>query len=113
MLPRGVWTMRKRPTSTRMRRLVTQWRLSGETQAGFARRHHIPAWTFWYWCRKLSTDPPAPSASGDVFVPVRVAPEDTASVLEIMFAGGDRLHVRTGAPADLVQAVVTALRARC
>ncbi len=34
--------------AARMRRLVAQWRQSGESQAGFARRHGIPTWTFWY-----------------------------------------------------------------
>jgi hypothetical protein len=51
-------------TPARMTRLVAQWRASGESRAGFARRHHIPAWTFWYWCRKLSAEPR--SAAGDM-----------------------------------------------
>lgn len=67
--------MRKR-TPVRMARLVAQWRTSGESRAHFARRHHIPAWTFWYWCRKLSA---GPTESADTppatFVPVRVAVE--------------------------------------
>ena len=44
-----------RQTSARMKRLVAQWRRSGESQAGFSRRHGIPPWTFWYWSRKLAT----------------------------------------------------------
>ena len=44
-------------TPARMTRLVAQWRASGESGAHFARRHHIPAWTFWYWRRKLSAGP--------------------------------------------------------
>jgi hypothetical protein len=39
-----------------MRCLVAQWN-GGESRASFARRHHIPPWTFWYWCRKLSAGP--------------------------------------------------------
>ena len=41
--------MMKKQTPGRMQRLVVRWRTSGESGAGFARRHGIPAWTFWYW----------------------------------------------------------------
>lgn len=98
-----------------MSRLVTQWRASGESQAGFARRHQIPAWTFWYWCRKLAVEPRAESADPPpaTFVPVRMALDADAPVIEIVWGNGERLHVRPGAPADLVRAVVAALRAPC
>ena len=98
-------------TPARMARLVAQWRRSGESQARFARRHRISGWTFWYWCRKLADGPAdreaAPTAT---FVPVHVTEEPVAPVLEIVLTGGERLHVRSGASADLVRAVVTALR---
>ncbi len=102
-------------TPLRMARLVAQWRRSGESQASFARRHHIPGWTFWYWCRKLSDESrdegdDAPSAT---FVPVRLAVDPDVPVIEIVWTGGERLHVRPGASADLVRAVVTALRSPC
>src|SRR5712691_9497044 len=107
--------MTSKRTPARMTRLVAQWRASGESRAGFARRHHIPAWTFWYWCRKLSAG--ARTESGDTapatFVPVRMAAEPDAAVIEIVLRGGERLHVRPGASADLVRAAVTALRSRC
>lgn len=100
-------------TPARMARLVAQWRRSEESQASFARRHRIPGWTFWYWCRKLSDEPgtereATPTAT---FVPVQVAAE--SPVLEIVLAGGEQLHVRPGATAELVRAAVTALRAGC
>lgn len=102
-------------TPARMARLVAQWRRSGESQASFARRHHIPGWTFWYWCRKLSEEPGTerdgtPTAT---FVPVQIAAEPATPVMEIVLTGGERLHVRSGASAALVRAVVTALRAGC
>jgi transposase-like protein len=102
-------------TPSRMARLVVQWRRSGESQASFARRHHIPGWTFWYWCRKLSDQPETErDATPTVtFVPVRVAAEAPEPVLEIVLTSGERLQVRSGASADLVRAVVTALRAGC
>ena len=96
--------MTRGPRPARMTRKVRQWRASGESQAGFARRHHIPAWTFWYWCRKLaaepgteSTEPPPPA-----FVSVRLAVDPDAPVLEVVWSGGEWLHVRARASPDLV-----------
>jgi hypothetical protein len=98
-----------------MARLVAQWRASGASQAGFARQHGIRPWTFWYWCRKLSTvAPPTDASSGaPTFVPVHLAADPTAAVLEIVFRGGEQLQIRPGASADLVRAAVAALRATC
>jgi len=102
-------------TPARMTQLVAQWRASGESRAGFARRRHIPAWTFWYWCRKLSAEPrpDADAPSSAMFVPVRMAVEPDAPVIEVVCSGGERVHVRPGASADLVRAVMTALRSPC
>ena len=101
-------------TPAGMTRLVAQWRASGESGASFARRHHIPAWTFWYWRRKLSTGPgPEAEASPPAtFVPVHVAAASDA-VIEVALIGGERLHVPAGAPADLVRVVLTARRSPC
>jgi transposase-like protein len=100
----------------RMARLVARWRRSGESGAGFARRHDVHPWTFWYWCRKLSTEPPLASATGSKpagFVPVQMTVEADAPVVEIVFRGGDRLQVRGAASADLVRSVVVAMRSAC
>jgi hypothetical protein len=107
--------MIRKPTPARMARLVAQWRLSDESRARFARRHHVPSWTFWYWCRKLSADPRAEAdeTRPTAFVPVRLALEPDASVIEIVCSGGERVQARPGASADLVRAVVTALRSPC
>lgn len=97
--------MRRKRTPARMARLVAQWRETGESQAGFARRHRIPTWTFWYWCHKLSrvTRPRPESPRATAFVPVHVATEPLAPVLEIVLSGGEHVHVRAGASADLVR----------
>ena len=102
-------------TPARMARLVAQWRRSGESQARFARRHHIPGWTFWYWCRKLSSQGPAEAgrAPAAPFVPVRVTPDAEAGVVEVVLPAGERVRVTAGASAELVRAVVAALRAAC
>ena len=107
--------MTKNRAPVRMARLVAQWRASGASQAGFARQHGIPTWTFWYWCRKLSsaTPPKAASSPATTFVPVDVAADPTTPVLEIVFMGGEQLHIRPGASGDLVRAAVAALRASC
>lgn len=101
-------------TPARMARLVTQWRGSGESRASFARRHHIPGWTFWYWCRKLSAgsieSDDAPPAT---FVPVRMAVEPDTPAIEMVLSDGAHVHVRPGASAELVRAVITALRSPC
>ena len=101
-------------TSGRMARLVAQWRKGEESAASFARRHHVPTWTFWYWRRKLAaTATPAVGAPRPTFVPVQVAREDAEPVIEIVLSHGERVRVRAGASADLVRAAVSALRSTC
>src|ERR1700693_4304078 len=104
--------MGRNRTPARMTRLVRRWRASGESGASFARRHHIPAWTFWYWCRKLAAESRTESVEvPPTFVPGRVATD--VPEVEIVGSGGERMYIRTGASADLVRAVVTALRSPC
>ncbi len=97
-----------------MARLVAQWRRSGESQARFARRHQIPTWTLWYWCRKLSAKTDA--ATGDpapTFVPVQVQPDGGPPVIEVVLRGGERVRIAAGVSPALAQAVVTTLRSGC
>jgi hypothetical protein len=54
-----------------------------------------------------------PAASAPAFVPVQVASDHEAWVLEVAFHGGERLQVRAGASAELVRATVAALRTGC
>ena len=107
--------MTRKRTPARMARLVARWRVSGVSQATFARQHGIPTWTFWYWCRKLSSVTPSRDASptAPTFVPVQLAAAPTVAVLEIVFSGGEQLQIRPGASADLIRAAVAALRAAC
>lgn len=103
--------MAQRIAAVRMARLIARWRASDESGASFARRHGVRPWTFWYWSRKTSA--PSPGPVSPTFVPVRVAPAVDASVIEVVVASGDRVHVRAGASVDLVRAAVAALRAPC
>ena len=107
--------MTHRSHQVRMTRLVSRWRSSDESQASFARRHHVAPWTFWYWCRKLSSQGPAEAgrAPAAPFVPVRVTPDAEAGVVEVVQPAGERVRVTAGASAELVRAVMAALRAAC
>jgi hypothetical protein len=46
-------------------------------------------------------------------VPVQMAGDADAAVIEIILRDGERLQVRAGASADLVRAAVSALRSSC
>ena len=108
--------MVKQRTGTQMARLVAQWRTSGASQAGFARRHQIRPWTVWYWCRKLSTaaeGPARPAAAPPTFVPVQVTDARPTAAVAIVLVDGTQIQVQPGASAALVQAVVSAVRAAC
>lgn len=106
--------MPKPRTRARMTRLVAQWRESSESQASFARRHHIPTWTFWYWCHKLAHAEASAAPSGTpAFVPVQVAAPASAAVIEVVFGSGERLQIGADASPALVQTVLTTLRAAC
>ena len=100
-------------TAARMARLIVQWRKSGESGASFARRHRIPTWTFWYWERKLSTAAAPDALPAPAFVPVQVPTEADLPVIEVVLTGGERLQVRAGASAELVQATLRVLRSAC
>ena len=104
--------MAQRFTAARMARLVARWRESNESGAGFARRHGVRPWTFWYWSRTVSAARSA-HPSPPTFVPMHVTPAVEMGRIEVVLVGGDRLHVQAGASADLVRAVVVALRPPC
>jgi hypothetical protein len=98
-----------------MARLVARWRDGNESQASFARRHHIPTWTFWYWCRKLAHEAPSAAPTGGPrFVPVELAPPAAnAPVIEVVLRSGERLRIGADASSALVQLVLTTLRSTC
>jgi transposase len=107
--------MAQRSRTRKMARLVAQWRTSGESQAGFARRHGVAPWTLWYWCRKLTDSSPGGPAR-PAFVPVQVVPEPappTAATIEVVLVSGERLTIPEGVSSDRVRAVLAALRSAC
>jgi hypothetical protein len=73
-------------------------------------------WTFWYWCRKLSSASAERPARPDVpttFVPVQVTDAPPTAAVAIVLVDGTQIQVHAGASAALVQAVVAAVRAAC
>ena len=100
-------------SATRMARLVAQWRQGSESQARFARRHHIPTWTFWYWCRKRAREDASAAPRTPAFVPVNVTHLSSAPVIEVVLRSGERLQIGADASSVLVQTVLTTLRAAC
>jgi transposase-like protein len=100
-------------SARRMARLVAQWRQSSESQASFARRHHIPTWTFWYWCRKLAREDASAAPRPPAFVSVDVAQPSKAPVIEVVLRSGERLEIGADAPPALVEMVLRTLHAAC
>ena len=80
----------------RWRELLRRWEASGLSQAAFCRQRRIPAWKFRWWKNRLSV---AAAASGELFVPLRVAPTAcSAWDMELAMRGG--LVLRFGADVD-------------
>jgi hypothetical protein len=98
-----------------MRPLIAAWKKSGETRRTFASRHGISLPKFAYWARQEGPRrarpgrPPRPGFAAVAVVP----PAETAGVLEIIWARGDRLVVRAGADQTLVRTALAILARRC
>ena len=104
--------MTRDETRRHMTALVRRWDASGETQVVFARQHGVSHAKFRYWLGRVKRRPDAPPVA---FTPVQVvdgAGRDTGAI-ELVLATGDQLIIRAGTSADLVRAVVSALRAPC
>lgn len=102
-------------TAVRMTRLVAEWRVSGEPQARFARRHGVRPWTLWYWSRKRAGTSRGPVAPGPAFVPVQVIAESPHVVapIEVVLVSGERPTIPAGVSSDQLRGVLAALRSTC
>ena len=89
--------------------VVEAWRTSGESLAGFARRHGLGAPRIAWWARRVDGRPPAPVR----FHPVRLATPDGGggAAIEIHLVGGHRVRVPPGFPAADLQRVLAVLDA--
>ena len=105
--------MTRDETRRHMTALVRRWDASGETQVVFARQHGVSHGKLRYWLGRLDQRPDI--AAPVAFTPVQVvdaAGRETGAI-ELVLTTGDQLIIREGASADLVRAVVSALRAPC
>jgi len=89
--------------------VVEAWRASGESLAGFARRHGVGSQRIAWWARRIDGGTPAPVR----FHPVRLANLDGGSgaAIEIHLVGGHRVRVPPGFPAADLQRVLAVLDA--
>ena len=97
-------------TRRQMTTLVRRWEGSDETQAAFAQRHGLSQGKLRYWVQRAPTP-----ADPVTFTPVQLRNDERPETggIEVALATGERLVIAAGASADLVRAVVAALRAPC
>ena len=104
-------------TRERMRALLERWQRSGESAAGFCRRHGIKPQRLSYWKRVLGLSgaavPRRSRRAGSRFVPVRLVDAGGSAPLEIHLTSGDRLVLQEDISLELLRQVVAVLRDRC
>ena len=103
--------MAREDVRRQMTALAQRWEASGETQAVFAQRHGLTEGKLRYWLQRAKR----PHAKPVTFTPVEVrdAWRLETGTIEVALATGERLVIAAGASADLVRAVVSALRSTC
>jgi hypothetical protein len=100
----------------RMRRLVEEWRSSGESAAAFARRHGLSGFKFQYWRDVVKGMRGGQRSFDSSFAPVRLldtSPTEGATALEIRLASGDVIRCGREVPIESLSAVVRILGQRC
>jgi hypothetical protein len=103
----------------RMSALIKEWRRSGESMAGFGRRHGIDPQKLSYWRAALEGSGASARTAGRKravrtgFVPVRIMPGvPGAGGVEIV-VGDCRVVVREGVSRELLGEVIAAVRRSC
>jgi len=115
----------------RRKRLVAEWRRSGQSAAEFGGRRGISQWTLYSWGKQLGAGPNrrrqkrwpvrrSMAAGSPGFIPVRLvgdghsdAPARTEGAVEIQLRGGDVVRVVGEVSAERLRAVVAAVRQAC
>lgn len=111
--------MRDQQTNAiRMSALVEKWRGSGRTLSAFARAQGVTRDKLEYWRRRLRRAPERARKAGAgekvAFAPVELMPGSVAvPAVEVTLPDGVRLAILSGAPSELVAAVIGALRREC
>jgi transposase len=103
----------KRWGASRAREMLAEARESGESLSAFAQRHGIDPQRLYSWRRKLDAARGAGSpATGEVFIPVRLAPEarkTSASGFEVVLGAGRVVRVGADFDARALRRLVEAL----
>jgi transposase-like protein len=115
----------------RRKRLVAEWRRSGESAAEFGGRRGISQWSLYSWVKQLGAGPnrrrqqrrpvrSSTTAAASGFIPVRLVgdghadpPTRAEGAVEIQLRGGDVVRVVGEVSAERLRAVVTAVRQAC
>jgi len=115
----------------RRRRLVAEWRRSGQSAAEFGGRRGISKWALYSWVKQLGGGPnrrrqkgrpvrSSTTAGVPGFIPVRLvgdgpsdAPARTEGAVEIQLRGGDVVRVVGEVSVERLRAVVAAVRQAC
>jgi transposase-like protein len=115
----------------RRKRLVAEWRRSGESAAEFGGRRGISQWALYSWVKQLGAGSnrrrqqrrPVRSstrAGASGFIPVRLvgdghadSPTRAEGAVEIQLRGGDVVRVGGEVSVERLRAVVTAVRQAC
>ena len=96
---------RRRWSAVEAESVLSVWRQSGDSLAGFARRHGLDAWRLMRWRRKLSQD-----SETIRFHPVEVVaerrPAEAAGVELVLCDGARRIVIHRGFDVQLLEDVV-------
>ena len=94
------------------RRMIRQWKNSGQTQAEFCRRKRISLWSLRYWRNRLPAkelvQERRPRSS---FLPVRVIPTPAEFGLEVQLRGGHVIRIRQDFDTEMLRKLVWVLEA--
>jgi hypothetical protein len=119
-VPEGLAMQAQEDRRSTMLDLARRWRDSGATARVFAQEHGITTWTLYYWRKRLAGEErPARPRRRRRSSRVRLAPvhlvgsDGHGNDLEVMLAGGDRVRVPAGIPAETLQRVIQVLRTTC
>jgi len=115
----------------RRKRLVAEWRRSGQSAAEFGGRRGISQWALYSWVKQLGAGPnrrrpkrrpvgSSTTAGAAGFIPVRLVgdghsdpPAAAEGVVEIQLRGGDVVRVVGEVSTERLRAVVAAVRQAC
>ena len=81
------------------RRVVEEWRRSGETSTAFAREHGLRAKRLVYWTKRLATSSPARAPTLSFAPAAVVAPDEVVAVIRA--PGGIAIELASATPAQI------------